>query len=195
MNAIVLTGGIASGKSTVTRYLRSKGYPVIDLDVIAHQVVQAGSPGLALLVQHFGQNILSEDGELNRAMMGQMLFTNPKVKEKVNQLLHPLIFSQMDEEIEAERLAGSQLVFLDIPLFFESSSAFDYNQVWVVYVEPEVQIERLMARNQLTRQQAMDRINSQMSLAEKAKRADQVLDNSSSPAALYATVDKLLERL
>ncbi|WP_282920798.1 dephospho-CoA kinase [Ignavigranum ruoffiae] len=195
MNVIVLTGGIASGKSTVTRYLRSKGYPVIDLDVIAHQVVQAGSPGLALLVQHFGQNILSEDGELNRAMMGQMLFTNPKVKEKVNQLLHPLIFSQMDEEIEAERLAGSQLVFLDIPLFFESSSAFDYNQVWVVYVEPEVQIERLMARNQLTRQQAMDRINSQMSLAEKAQRADQVLDNSSSPAALYATVDKLLERL
>ena len=195
MNVIVLTGGIASGKSTVTRYLRSKGYPVIDLDVIAHQVVQAGSPGLALLVQHFGQNILSEDGELNRAMMGQMLFTNPQVKEKVNQLLHPLIFKQMDEEIEAERLAGSQLVFLDIPLFFESSSAFDYNQVWVVYVEPEVQIERLMARNQLTRQQAMDRINSQMSLAEKAKRADQVLDNSSSPAALYATVDKLLERL
>lgn len=195
MNVIVLTGGIASGKSTVTRYLRSKGYPVIDLDVIAHQVVQAGSPGLALLVQHFGQNILSEDGELNRAMMGQMLFTNPKVKEKVNQLLHPLIFRQMDEEIEAERLAGSQLVFLDIPLFFESSSAFDYDQVWVVYVEPEVQIERLMARNQLTRQQAMDRVNSQMSLAEKAQRADQVLDNSSSPAALYATVDKLLERL
>ncbi|UPQ85865.1 dephospho-CoA kinase [Ignavigranum ruoffiae] len=195
MKVIVLTGGIASGKSTVTRYLRSKGYPVIDLDVIAHQVVQAGSPGLALLVQHFGQNILSEDGELNRAMMGQMLFTNPKVKEKVNQLLHPLIFRQMDEEIEAERLAGSQLVFLDIPLFFESSSAFDYDQVWVVYVEPEVQIERLMARNQLTRQQAMDRINSQMSLAEKAERADQVLDNSSSPGALYATVDKLLERL
>lgn len=195
MNVIVLTGGIASGKSTVTRYLRSKGYPVIDLDVIAHQVVQAGSPGLALLVQHFGQNILSEDGELNRAMMGQMLFTNPQVKEKVNQLLHPLIFKQMDEEIEAERLAGSQLVFLDIPLFFESPSAFDYDQVWVVYVEPEVQIDRLMARNQLTRQQAMDRINSQMSLAEKAKIADQVLDNSSSPATLYATVDKLLERL
>ena len=195
MNVIVLTGGLASGKSTVTRYLRSKGYPVIDLDVIAHQVVQAGSPGLALLVQHFGQNILSEDGELNRAMMGQMLFTNPQVKEKVNQLLHPLIFKQMDEEIEAERLAGSQLVFLDIPLFFESPSAFDYDQVWVVYVEPEVQIDRLMARNQLTRQQAMDRINSQMSLAEKAKIADQVLDNSSSPATLYATVDKLLERL
>ena len=195
MTVIVLTGGLASGKSTVTRYLRSKGYPVIDLDVIAHQVVQAGSPGLALLVQHFGQNILSEDGELNRAMMGQMLFTNPQVKEKVNQLLHPLIFKQMDEEIEAERLAGSQLVFLDIPLFFESPSAFDYDQVWVVYVEPEVQIDRLMARNQLTRQQAMDRINSQMSLAEKAKIADQVLDNSSSPATLYATVDKLLERL
>lgn len=195
MKVIVLTGGIASGKSTVSRYLLDKGYPVIDLDIIARQVVEPGSPGLALLVEKFGPEILSADQSLNRQYLGQLLFTKPEIKACVNQILHPIIFKQMAEEIEEERRAGSELVFLDIPLFFESKAKFDYDQVWVVYVDPEVQIERLMARNQLSYQEAVDRVNSQMPLKEKADRADEVLDNSAGQTDLYAIVDKLLQRL
>lgn len=174
-----------------------KGYPVIDLDLIARQVVEPGRPGLQALVDCFGQDILTDQGQLNRPALGQLLFNDEAVKEQVNLILHPLIFQEMERQVEIHRSKQSPVVFLDVPLFFESKSQARYkqDQVWVVAIPRNLQLQRLMERNHLSQEEAEARIRSQMPVEEKVKLADLVIDNSKGLEELYQAVDKALESL
>lgn len=195
MKIIVLTGGIATGKSTVSQYLIQKGYPVIDSDKIARQVVEPGSNGLEQLVTHFGIEILNEYGELNRQVFGDMIFGRKDLIRQVNQILHPLIFEAMESAIQSYRNQGQALVFLDIPLYYEVNKSYQEDQVWLVYVPEDVQSDRLQKRNHLDNEQVKQRIQSQLSIEEKLKLADVIIDNQGAVEDLYLQVDRLLENI
>lgn len=195
MEKIVLTGGIASGKSTVSRYLVDKGYPIIDADLIARRVVEPGQPGLTGLISAFGSTILTDRGTLDRSLLGSMLFQDETVKDRVNALLHPLIQAAMVAEVREHRDAGFPLVFLDIPLYYETQEKYDAKEVWLVYLPASLQLQRLIKRNHYSQAQAQQRLDSQLSIESKKVMADVVLDNSGSMASLYRQVDRELARL
>ena len=195
MLRIGLTGGIATGKSTVSNYLKELAYPLIDADVIARQLVEPGQEGLERLVARFGRKILDETGSLNRQALGQRLFGDAQLRQEVDQLLHPLIYEAL--EVESQRLAqaGAKLAFFDIPLLYETGYDQKMDQVWVVYLPHDLQVERLMARNSWSRAQAEAAIASQASIEAKRQRADLVIDNQGTLAVTFAQVDQALSRL
>ena len=195
MLRIGLTGGIATGKSTVSNYLKELAYPLIDADVIARQLVEPGQEGLERLVARFGREILDETGSLNRQALGQRLFGDAQLRQEVDQLLHPLIYEAL--EVESQRLAqaGAKLAFFDIPLLYETGYDQKMDQVWVVYLPHDLQVERLMARNSWSRAQAEAAIASQASIEAKRQRADLVIDNQGTLAVTFAQVDQALSRL
>ncbi len=195
MKIIVLTGGIATGKSTVSHYLRQKGYPVVDSDIIARQVVEPDTPGLARLVEAFGPQILTENGHLDRQVLGDIIFKNKALAEKLNQIIHPLIHRAMDEEIQTYKKQGQALVFLDIPLYYEVKRSYQEDQVWLVYVPESLQFQRLKDRNQYSDEHVRQRISSQLSIEDKVKQADIVINNQGSLQDLYAQVNTLLANL
>ena len=195
MKIIVLTGGIATGKSTVSHYLRQKGYPVVDSDIIARQVVEPDTPGLARLVEAFGPQILTENGHLDRQVLGDIIFKNKALAEKLNQIIHPLIHRAMDEEIQTYKKQGQALVFLDIPLYYEVKKSYQEDQVWLVYVPESLQFQRLKDRNQYSDEHVRQRISSQLSIEDKVKQADIVINNQGSLQDLYAQVNTLLANL
>jgi dephospho-CoA kinase len=176
---IGLTGGIACGKSTVSAMLVSRGAILVDADKLARDVVEPGSPVLDKVASHFGQDILQEDGSLNRKKLGEIIFADLAARKNLESLLHPPIRALMREQMEtAERDYPGKLVVVDVPLLFESDLAFMFQEVVVVYVPRKVQLERLMLRDGLTETAAIERLQSQMSIEEKRKRADFVIDNS-----------------
>lgn len=195
MKIIVITGSIGTGKSLVSNYLISKGLPLIDSDIMARVVVEKGSQGLDQLVKHFGQDILNEDDSLNRAKLGDYLFNDEASKETVNSILHPLIFAEIQARIENYRQAGSGLVFVDIPLYFEAKSQIETDEVWLVYVDGATQLERLMKRNNIDPAEAKNMIANQIPIEEKLKWADVLIDNMGSPEETYKLIDKELARL
>ena len=195
MLRIGLTGGIATGKSTVSNYLKELAYPLIDADVIARQLVEPGQEGLERLVVRFGREILDESGALNRQVFGQRLFGDAQLRQEVDQLLHPLIYEALEAESQRLAQAGAQLAFFDIPLLYETGYDQKMDQVWVVYLPHDLQVERLMARNGWGQDQAEAAIASQASIEAKRQRADLVIDNQGSLAATFAQVDQALSRL
>ncbi|MBN7273573.1 dephospho-CoA kinase [Ligilactobacillus pobuzihii] len=188
-----LTGGIASGKSTVSNYLYEQGAVVIDADIVSRQVVRPGAKGLLALVSEFGKQIQNEDGTLNRAALGEIIFNDQKKRDVVNGLLHPLIKEEMLNQVKVAEEKAVDLVVLDIPLLFESKCEQYCDAVLVVDVSPETQKGRLMRRNDFTQKEAQARIDSQMDPAERKKRADFVVDNDASEEKTYQQVDILLE--
>lgn len=186
---IGLTGGIACGKSTVSTYLRQKGIPVVDADVVARQVVEPGSVGLQQIVQCFGREFLQPDGTLNRALLGEKVFSEPDARKQLNAITGPLILTELKQQLQVT----APIVVLDAALLLEEES---YRRlvdvVWVVHVTPEVQLERLMARNHYTLQQAEARIASQMPEAQRLLLADAMIDNNGSRDCTYEQVDLLL---
>lgn len=188
-----LTGGIASGKSTVSNYLYEQGAVVIDADIVSRQVVRPGAKGLLALVSEFGKQIQNEDGTLNRAALGEIIFNDQKKRDVVNGLLHPLIKEEMLNQVKIAEEKAVDLVVLDIPLLFESKCEQYCDAVLVVDVSPETQKGRLMRRNDFTQKEAQARIDSQMDPAERKKRADFVVDNDASEEKTYQQVDILLE--
>lgn len=195
MRVIGLTGGIATGKSTVSNYLLSLGIPVIDADLISREVVEPGQPGLLKLLQKFGPEILTQDGQLNRPALAQKLFHNEAVRQQVNQLLHPLIYDTMFERVAAFQSQGEALVFLDIPLLFETQTKNLFDDIWLVYVPETIQLERLMKRDQLSQEAAVARIASQLSIEEKRLLADVIIDNSGTIEVTLAQVKSLLDSM
>ena len=195
MPRIGLTGGFATGKSTVSNYLKELAYPLIDADVIARQLVAPGQEGLERLVVRFGREILDESGALNRQALGQRLFGDAQLRQEVDQLLHPLIYEALEAESQRLAQAGAQLAFFDIPLLYETGYDQKMDQVWVVYLPHDLQVERLMARNSWSRAQAEAAIASQASIEAKRQRADLVIDNQGTLAATFAYVDQALSRL
>ena len=191
---IGLTGGIASGKSTVTSYLREKGYPVIDADRVVHDLQAPGGALYRILVEHFGREILNESGELDRAVLGQQIFSNPRERDWSNRVQGQLIREAL--AVARDRQAAqSDLFFMDIPLLIEQGYEDWFEAVWLVAVSKETQLKRLMERNHLSEVEAQERIASQMPLEAKRSHADLVLDNNGDLADLYAQLNEALEQL
>lgn len=176
---IGLTGGIATGKSSVSAFLASKGALLIDADVIAREVMMPGHPVLAAAVQRFGQAILNEDGTLDRKKLGSIVFQDPEERKALEAITHPEIRKEMRERAAMYELEyPDKLVVSDIPLLYESGLEEGFEEVMVVYVPRSVQRERLMSRDAMTVEQADARIDVQMDIEDKKQRADVVIDNS-----------------
>jgi dephospho-CoA kinase len=175
---IGLTGGIASGKSTVTKMIRELGIPVIDADQVARDVVKVGEEAYTQIVATFGQDILQTNGEIDRAKLGAIVFHNEQERKKLNAIVHPAVRRRMMAEKEEYVQSGAKTIVLDIPLLFESELTHLIDKVIVVYVDDEVQLERLMKRNGFSKEEALARIRSQMPLHEKVKKADAVINNN-----------------
>ena len=189
---IGITGGIASGKSTVTNFLREQGFQVVDADAVVHQLQKPGGRLYQLLVQHFGQEIILENGELNRPLLASLIFSNPEEREWSKQIQGEII----REELAAlrEQLAQTETIFfMDIPLLFEQDYSAWFDETWLVYVDRDVQVERFMKRDQLSKEVAESRLATQWSLEEKKKLASHILDNNGSRDQLVTQVVKLLE--
>lgn len=175
---IGLTGGIATGKSTVSRMLESLGAELIDADVIAREIMEPGHPVLARVAEHFGEDILNPDGTLNRKQLGAVVFSDPEQRKVLNELTHPAIRSEMAARMKALEAADPhRLVVCDIPLLYESGQEELYEQIMVVYVPREVQLERLMERDNFTVEQASSRLAAQMDIELKKSKADILIDN------------------
>ncbi|VXB90651.1 dephosphocoenzyme A kinase [Bacillus sp. 349Y] len=191
-NIIGLTGGIASGKSTVSAFLQDKGYTIIDADLAARMVVEVGQPAYLAIVEAFGKGILQENGQIDRAGLGAIIFNDQSKRNLLNGIVHPAVRSMMlshkDEAIEN----GKQTVIMDIPLLFESDLTWMVDRTIVVTVEEDVQLSRLMKRNELTEEEAASRISSQLPLREKAEKADAVIDNNGSVEDTLKQVEELL---
>ncbi|WP_248924734.1 dephospho-CoA kinase [Paenibacillus hamazuiensis] len=175
---IGLTGGIACGKSTVAAMLVRRGAVLVDADQIAREVVEPGSPVLARVADRFGQAVLLPDGQLHRKKLGEIVFNDPAAREDLQNLLHPAIRATMRERMERYEAEDPQrLVVVDVPLLFESKLEWMFSEIMLVYVPREIQLERLMARDGLTGEQAENRLKAQMPIEEKKALADIVIDN------------------
>lgn len=164
-----LTGGIATGKSTVVSIFRALGFPIVDGDEIARLIVEPGKPALAAIADHFGSAVLFENGELNRKKLGEMIFSNPPKREALDQLLDPYLREAILQQV-AEKKQEAPLVIVDIPLLFERKYESVVDQVAVIYVPESVQLARLMARDQLSENEAWARIRSQLPIDRKKSR-------------------------
>lgn len=194
MYKLGLTGGIATGKSTVSAYLREQGYPVIDADQVAHDVLNHDEGVLTALKTTFGSEIFVE-GHLSRPALGQRVFGHPTELAKLNAIAHPVIFQQIDDLATQLMTTGVSLIVYDIPLLLETPSKVDFDGIMVVTTSPAKQLERLMARNKLSEAEAQKRIASQMPIADKVQLADFVIDNNGSEAATFAQVEEVLHAL
>lgn len=190
---IGITGGIASGKSTVTNFLRQKGFQVVDADAVVHQLQKPGGRLFKALVQHFGQEIILENGELNRPLLASLIFSNTEEREWSKQIQGEIIREEL-ARLRDQLAQTEEIFFMDIPLLFEQDYSSWFNETWLVYVELDVQMERLMKRDQLSKDLAISRLSAQWSLEEKKGLASQVIDNNGSQDQLLAQVNSLLER-
>ncbi|MGO1433020.1 MAG: dephospho-CoA kinase [Ruoffia tabacinasalis] len=193
MKAIAITGSIATGKSTVSKYLIQQGYPVIDTDIISRVVVEKGTIGLERLKENFGEGIIQEDGTLNRKALSNIVFNDAASKEKLNQILHPLISKESKERMAAYKEEGHSLIFVDIPLYYEVDIDIPTDAVWLVYVSPDIQLERLMKRNLMSEEDARQLISNQISIQDKAKWSEIVIDNSNTLEETHKQIDQLLK--
>jgi len=191
---IGITGGIASGKSTVTEFLRQKGFQVVDADAVVHQLQKPGGRLYQVLVEHFGEKILLENGELNRPLLASLIFSNPEEQEWSKRTQGEII----REELAALRNQFAQteaLFFMDIPLLFEQDYASWFDETWLVYVNRDVQLERLMKRDQISKEAAESRLNSQWPIERKISLASHSLDNNGNQEQLIAQVVQLFEEM
>ena len=190
-----LTGGIATGKTTISNYLKSINIPVLDADEYARKVVEPGTPGLDEITNTFGEQILQPDGSLNRKLLGQIVFNDSSARQTLNDITHPRIQQMMADELH--RLAEQQipLVILDIPLLLENKNVAGADAVMVVTIPESLQLTRLMQRNNLTEKEAQSRISAQMPLVEKEKLADFVIDNSGTISSTQKQVEKVIQKI
>lgn len=188
-----LTGGIASGKTSISNYFKSLKIPLIDADLIARKVMRAGQPAVTEIVEVFGKEVLLENGELDRKQLGRLIFGSTDKRKQLNQIVQYKIREELKKEIETYLKDEPPLIVLDIPLLYEESYEREVDEVMVVYVNAQTQKDRLLKRDtDLSEIDAVNRINSQMPLSEKATRADVVIDNNGSIAE---SIDQVREWL
>lgn len=190
MLIIGLTGGIASGKSTVSKELARLGVAIHDADLVSRKVVAKGSEGLKEIVETFGQEYLTEDGELNRPKMAELVFNDNDARQKLNHIVHTAV--RKDRAAFLEDHKEDKVVVLDVPLLIENGLYKNVDKVWLVMVSEEEQVRRAMLRDNATEEQVRARINAQMSFSEKAKYADLIIDNS---GTMEATIEFVREEL
>jgi dephospho-CoA kinase len=178
---IGLTGGIATGKSTVAKLLTERGAILIDLDGIAREVVEPGQPSLSAIAERFGQAVLQEDGKLDRKKLGTIVFADPAERKALEAIIHPAIRSVMKERMSYhESNTPEKLIVVDVPLLYESKLESYFDKIMVVYVPRETQLQRLLTRDKLTVEEARKRLEAQMDIEIKKERADVLIDNSGS---------------
>lgn len=195
MFLVGLTGGIGSGKSTVANLLKAH-VPVIDADKLARDVVEPGKPAWKKIKQHFGEDVLTDSGELNREKLADIVFSDEEKRRLLNSITHPEIHKAMAWKVIGCFLSGYQFVVLDIPLLFESKKMLRYLKFTVVVrCDEGQQVERIMGRNDFTEEQVLARIRAQLPLAQKVKMADFVIDNGGGLEETEKQVKKLYERL
>ncbi len=196
MLKVGLTGGIATGKSYVTRLLRQLGCEVVDADLIAHQVIEPGQPAYQEIVSEFGSEIVGEDGAIDRARLAAIVFADPARRQRLEAIVHPRVKEAQERWlVEVAARNPEAIAIVDAALLIEAGAYRHFDKVVVVYCEPQLQLERLMKRNQLTREEALSRISSQMPAAEKRKYADYVINTSGSFAETRQQVLALYQEL
>ncbi|HFU9318640.1 TPA: dephospho-CoA kinase [Staphylococcus aureus] len=188
---IGLTGGIASGKSTVSELLSVFGFKVVDADKAAREAVKKGSKGLAQVREVFGDEAIDENGEMNRRYMGDLVFNHPEKRLELNAIIHPIVRDIMEEEKQEYLKQGYNLI-MDIPLLFENELENTVDEVWVVYTSESIQMDRLMQRNNLSLEDAKARVYSQISIDKKSRMADHVIDNLGDKLELKQNLERLL---
>ena len=192
---IGLTGGIASGKSTVSDILRELGAIVIDTDRIAREVTTPGSPALLEMNRRYGPEILNEDGSLRRSAVGRIVFNDPAERKWLERLLHPLIRARAEQLATEAAAAGHRIVVFDVPLLFETGWNAWVDEVWTVYIPVDLQRQRLRRRDGYTEAEADSRLASQWPIDQKAERSDRVIDNSGSVEETHRQVESVWREL
>ena len=193
MKVIGLTGGIASGKSTVTKLLRQYGLDVLDADAIAWELAQPNNKLWQSYVDRYGERVLLPNQQLNRQAVADIVFSQPEEKEWMDGMAHPIIKAEIQNQLNHLSEAGKKAAVIDVPLLYEAGWDKLVDEVWLVYVDSEVQLQRLMARNGYDVQEAKRRIKAQMPLAEKRRKAQVVIDNNGTDQELAERVKKLLD--
>ena len=196
---IGLTGGISTGKSTVSKMIIDKGYSLIDADKVAREVVEINKPAYIKIVEEFGEKILLDDKSIDRKALGKIIFSNREYRERLNTIIHPYIFEAIRLKID-ELSLEKRIVFLDIPLLFEQYDLWEkynitFDEIWLVYLEKDIQIERLMKRDGILEEEALRKIESQIPIDIKKARSSRIIDNSGDVEYLKEHVDKLLKEL
>jgi dephospho-CoA kinase len=188
-----LTGGIACGKSTVTKTFRAHNIPMVDADIVARQVVEIGTPGLNEIVRVFGSQYLYTDGTLNRTELGKLVFAEPTAMLKINRIMLPLIAKEADSQMKKFHQDGYDIVGYDAALICEQGNCKKYRPLIVVHCPQDMQLARLMKRNSLTHAEAMARIEAQMPVEKKKKLADHLIDTSGSIENSIAQTEKIIQ--
>ena len=196
MQVIGLTGGIATGKSTVSAILKEAGAVIIDADRIARQVVKKGLPAHREIVENFGNNVLLSSGEINRSVLGDIIFNDPRKKQLLNNIVHPYVRKEQNRQLKhIGKKDPNAIVILDIPLLIETQTYRDLSEVIVVYAPEHIQIKRLMQRDGISKADALARVRSQMPIEEKKDRATIVIDNSGTRENTRTQTLEIFQRL
>lgn len=188
---IGLTGGIATGKSTVSELLTAFGFKVVDADIAARKAVAKGTKGLEQVRAAFGDSAITEEGEMDRKYVGEIVFNHPEKRLELNDIVHPIVREIMEEEKQSYLNQGYDVI-MDIPLLFENELQNTVDEVWLVYTSESIQIEILMERNQLSLEDAKARVYSQISIDKKSRMADHVIDNLGDKLELKQNLEQLL---
>ncbi|TJY39696.1 dephospho-CoA kinase [Cohnella pontilimi] len=192
---IGLTGGIATGKSTVAKLLTERGALLIDLDKIAREIVEPGQPALNRIAERFGREVLQEDGSLDRKKLGQIVFADDQERKALEAITHPAIRAVMKQRMaDYARKYPQRLCVVDVPLLYESGLTEYFERVMVVYVPREEQLKRLMTRDKLSAEEAERRLAAQMDIEEKKRRADILIDNSGTLEETQAQIDRFWQQ-
>ena len=194
MRIIGLTGGIASGKSTVAAVLEKLGAVIIDADLLAREVVAPGEPAYQALVEAFGTEILNADRTINREFLGRLVFADPEARRRLESITHPAIGRRAEERLADLGRSGTPVVFYMAPLLIEAGVTSRVDEIWVVYVDSETQVKRLMERDGSTRADALRKIATQMPIDEKKKFGKVVIDNRGTPEETEQQVREIWER-
>jgi dephospho-CoA kinase len=190
---IVITGGVATGKSVVASMLRKLGYTVIDADQVAREVVQSGRPALKMIAEAFGQDLINHDGQLNRSKLREIIMRDDTARKKLEGILHPAIQTAFESTVKTQKLGHGKIFFYEAALVFEIGRDHLFKECWATYCSEETQILRLQQRSHLTRQQCLDIIRAQMPAGLKAAKANRQIDTEVGIAELEENIKNLVK--
>lgn len=196
---IGLTGGIATGKSTVTKIIKENGYKVIDADKIAKDIVEKDKPAYNEVVEKFGEKILEKDKSINRKKLGNIIFKDRLLREELNNMLHPYIFKEIKDMI-IKHSQNNEYIFVDIPLLIEEIDKFKeyeicFDEIWLVYIDEKTQLSRLMKRDLIGEERGIEKIRSQMSIDLKKRYATKIIDNRGDLKTLKKQMNKIMDEI